>query len=734
MFPTESTGYAVGRSGTLVKTVDYGNTWNVYEPAFEEHLYSVFFTNENVGFIAGRYGLFFKTIDGGNNWNQIDLGTDSDLESIVFVNENIGFVVGEDNTVFNTVNGGENWISVTLLGSEEWQNWEKVYFINNGVGYIQDEGSSSYKTEDYGNNWIESDRDDFFHITEDIGFSGFSDIYKTTNGGIDWLAEVNPGSGFRSAFFFNENNGFIVGNDGSIIRTTNGGGFHFVNHSPEDNLIFQSNEQCHLDWQSDQLSNFTVDINLYQEYNFVMEIASGVVTQSGMGEFIWNIPEIVSSSTDYKIIISSNDEILVPIEIEITLLQESDMRFYRHNLPVELSDVHVNYMQFYNGKLWFCGFKGTVAYSSDDDFENWTIVNNGIPDDEKLCWMDQADTDIFITGSYSGKIYRTINSGQSWDLVFSDSTVTDFINYVKAFPETGEVIVHGDGIDEDSPMALLYSDDFGVTWINNNILLLGEANPWKTVFISRDLGYITGNSWPDYEHLIYKTDDLGVSWTEINPFSPNDYVIESISFKDENLGIATVGSYTSITRDGGESWHINSEQVYYQISFIDSYHAFSNGTFFDFNEEGIITHSRDISHDNYSGTYSFFDSEGNGFICAGASSSNRTGWFSSTIVPPVTSIDGGETELLPSDLTLHQNYPNPFNPETVISFSLKKDQNIKLSIYNIKGELVEDVVNKKYDKGNHQVIFDGSKLTSGQYFYKLEAGNVNQVKKMLFLK
>ncbi len=88
----------------------------------------------------------------------------------------------------------------------------------------------------------------------------------------------------------------------------------------------------------------------------------------------------------------------------------------------------------------------------------------------------------------------------------------------------------------------------------------------------------------------------------------------------------------------------------------------------------------------------------------------------------------------PAAYTLDQNYPNPFNPSTIISYSLPQGANVKLVIYNSLGQELSTLINKFENAGIHNVNFNASNLTSGMYFYKLEAGSFSQVKKMIFLK
>jgi len=89
---------------------------------------------------------------------------------------------------------------------------------------------------------------------------------------------------------------------------------------------------------------------------------------------------------------------------------------------------------------------------------------------------------------------------------------------------------------------------------------------------------------------------------------------------------------------------------------------------------------------------------------------------------------------------LLKNYPNPFNPETTISYSIPKESNVELSIYNIKGQKIRTLVKDKIDRGNHSIIWkgindSGNSVSSGVYFYKLSVkGKTHAVKKCLMLK
>lgn len=90
--------------------------------------------------------------------------------------------------------------------------------------------------------------------------------------------------------------------------------------------------------------------------------------------------------------------------------------------------------------------------------------------------------------------------------------------------------------------------------------------------------------------------------------------------------------------------------------------------------------------------------------------------------------------LMPGEFALYQNYPNPFNPVTKINFDMPIAGKVNLSIYNILGERVAELINGEMNRGYHQVNFNASRLSSGVYFYKLTAGKNSLTKKMVVLK
>jgi len=83
---------------------------------------------------------------------------------------------------------------------------------------------------------------------------------------------------------------------------------------------------------------------------------------------------------------------------------------------------------------------------------------------------------------------------------------------------------------------------------------------------------------------------------------------------------------------------------------------------------------------------------------------------------------------------LYQNYPNPFNPVTTIEFALPLSGKVRLTLFDVLGREVKEIVSGFFDAGKHKVKLDASKLTSGVYYYKLEANDFVSIKKLILMK
>jgi len=98
----------------------------------------------------------------------------------------------------------------------------------------------------------------------------------------------------------------------------------------------------------------------------------------------------------------------------------------------------------------------------------------------------------------------------------------------------------------------------------------------------------------------------------------------------------------------------------------------------------------------------------------------------------VTSLN--EQKMILSDFKLCQNYPNPFNPSTTIEFDLPIASDVMIDVYNTAGQKVQTLMNKRMTAGNYEIEFNAANLSSGVYFYRIQAGEFQDMKKMILIK
>tara|TARA_R110000868_G_scaffold408293_7_gene691092 strand:- start:46391 stop:47716 length:1326 start_codon:yes stop_codon:yes gene_type:complete len=108
-------------------------------------------------------------------------------------------------------------------------------------------------------------------------------------------------------------------------------------------------------------------------------------------------------------------------------------------------------------------------------------------------------------------------------------------------------------------------------------------------------------------------------------------------------------------------------------------------------------------------------------------------WSSPTYFTPTIQVSN-EYSAQPEGFILHQNYPNPFNPSTQISYHLPASSIVNIRVFDMLGREVATLLDGQQTSGDHSITFNASKLTSGMYFYSIQAGEFSQTRKMMLIK
>ncbi|NOR43967.1 MAG: T9SS type A sorting domain-containing protein [Candidatus Delongbacteria bacterium] len=365
---------------------------------------------------------------------------------------------------------------------------------------------------------------------------------------------------------------------------------------------------------------------------------------------------------------------------------------------------------------------------------------------------------LFIVIGYKNKVYWDHNSDGfrgalrlAIDEIVAEGVWVDN-------PISDKVLLYGESQDIDISAVFADIDDESITVTiesNDNPDILTATLNEKILTITANES-LTGISTITLKGATRDFDE--VDQFEINVFDPNLYIIENFETGDFSLFPWTFGGSanwtieTSYPYEGSycaRSEDISENQTTDMIVNVDyviqgnvsfQYKTSSEGNYdyLKFYIDGIeqgkwsgVTSWNEVSFTVGSGSHNFkwtYQKDGStsyGSDCA---------WIDRIVFEGgiATSINNEQWTM--DNFILYQNYPNPFNPTTTISFSLKKAEQVNLSVYNYTGQLVTNLVNNITEKGVHEINFDASELNSGIYYYNLETAESSITKKMILIK
>ncbi|MCB0270165.1 MAG: T9SS type A sorting domain-containing protein, partial [Calditrichaeota bacterium] len=201
-------------------------------------------------------------------------------------------------------------------------------------------------------------------------------------------------------------------------------------------------------------------------------------------------------------------------------------------------------------------------------------------------------------------------------------------------------------------------------------------------------------------------------------------------FINTNVGFVSGSGTVLFTDNGGATWAVRGSGVSGE----------TNGLYFTDESNGwVVNEMGQIFHTTNGGVTWATETTGtSGILNDVFIAANGAGWAvgdNGVILKhaPLTGIDD-EPETAVRENKLAQNYPNPFNPATTIAFNLASYQKVQLTVYNIAGQQVAELINQPLIAGAHSVTFSGENLPSGVYFYELRASSFNEIKKMMLVK
>ncbi len=677
------------------------------------NLTRVEFVNEDIVFAVGENGTILKTLNGGDTWFRISLEEEKKLESVFFVSPDSGWICGEQGLVLRTTNCGEEWAEQETGLSNP---ITKIFFISPSTGWLLDETGKVKKSTDGGETWqfqsMYSDMRDIYFISSDNGFlCGDHLILKSTDGGASWEIKLNTNlTDFTSIVFQDQMDGFAIGSNqgsfGSMWMTFDGG----ENWEATGNAGLA--KRCYQIINVDL--NFSYwggvgDISMHDEVNLL-----GKTSDGGMNWFyksIENPAQQYMRSIDFATpekgwAIGDGGRIFCTVDKGESWFKQED-GFGGNFLDVDFAD---------DSLAWLVGggYEKNYLMKSTNYGNNWQKETFEFAAKVlSVCALNEEA--IWVSGT-NGIIYFSPDGGATW-LEQISGTALD-LNQILFVSDTKGWAIGG---TQDTNV-VLFTNNIGMTWTQQKfdsvenlsaIFFINDSTGWisaaegKTLFTKhsgsrwsgqyvgfpedlRDIQFISeSHGWTISKNMLFRTTNGGSQWERI--WQNQAFIFSELHFVSENEGwIAGNNGSVFHTTDGGLNWQKEETGVTVLLKGID----FSqNGAGLIVGEEGTILLS-----------------------------------------PADTVIIVGTGEYIPSDYSLCQNYPNPFNPATKIKYSIPAGQKVELKIFDLLGREINTLVNEYKPAGHYEAEFDAGSLSSGVYLYRLTTGKYSETKKMLLIK
>ncbi len=633
-------------------------------------------------------------------------GISNTLYCVSFSDANNGTAVGASGTILRTSNGGTDWITQISGISNDLRS---VSFtdVNNGTA---------------------------------VGASGT--ILRTTNGGTNWTAQTSGISNtLYGASFTDANNGTAVGASGKILHTTNGG----------------------TDWitQTSGISSILYGVSFTDANNGTAVGAGGKILHTTTGGTNWTAQTSGTTSTLYSVSFAdANNGTAVGTSGTILRTANGGTNWTTQTSGTTNALNSVTFTDANNGTA--VGLSGTILRTTDGGI-NWTVQTSGTTNTLNSVTSTDANNGTAVGG---GTILHTTNGGTNWSAQTLDNM---FETLYSIMTEGQPTNTHAEEIGKDShgwptgfantwgvdaggyssaqgfgPYTLAPGDSVKIVVAQSVAGIIKDRGFVRTIaknWFNNSSPFVLPDGSTTTDRDMYKNawvftgkDSLFQTFRRAIANFNNNYAIPQPPPPPGTFTVKS-GSDRIILQwsSDAESWpNFNGYRIYRAVGGRDSTYA----RIFECDKNNII-HSFDDTTALRGNNYYYYmqtkdDGSTNNIEPGVPLVSSKFYTMMDTMPGRLTGVAENGVNI-PKDFILNQNFPNPFNPTTTISFSLPKRSFVSLKIFDLLGREVTTIVSEEMTKGNYSRLWKAANISSGVYFYQLQAGSFIKTKKLILL-
>jgi photosystem II stability/assembly factor-like uncharacterized protein len=562
-------------------------------------------------------------------------------------------------------------------------------------------GQMMMRSIDGGRTWTrsESTLDHVYFFNGALGWAVEGQrIHRTVDGGAHWSVQYSPEweptPALYSLHFVDDTTGWAVGSMGTLLATKDGGD-HWNKVATRTDLR--------------RIAFANRDTGWIGGSKCILKTVDGGATWSPQtlpATYQWTVKDFEFKTANEGFLCTDGESFRTTDGGSSWLL---------------VPGLRVNSMQFVNERIGYAVGQQDNIFRTTDGGSSWTeqvTQNEGSVSLNSLCFTDSAHG--WAVGQ-CGTIYRTTDKGETWELIESLWLPT---------PRAS---------------AALDAQHFWTSGANGLILKYDAINatfthqPTYTMLELTNLQFIdTLHGWamPRTSTMMLRTTDGGSHWLPVTYSYSSTH--SSFHFVDAWNGwlLNTYETevlhqrfyYTNIHRstDGGTTWQLasNLNGSFTRVYFLNRFEGLivgGNGAIMRSTDGGVAWTAEP------SGTTASLNAIAH-------TDHIYVGGYGGVLLRSDIVYDVPDEPLVPDRFALLQNYPNPFNPNSDIRYQISEVSIVKLAVYDILGHEVAVLVNERKAPGTYQVRFEGSSLPSGVYFYRLQAGDFVQTRKLLLVK